>query len=49
MRIFYVRLINFNDNDNIDTVNATSVLTFGGGISGHGYHKCWHAYYIMAV
>ena len=33
MRIFYVILINFNDRDNIDTVNASSALTFGGGIS----------------
>ena len=49
MRQFYVILINFNDCDNIETVNASSVLTFGGGISGHGYQKCWHAYYIMAI
>ena len=49
MRIFYVRLINFNDHDNIGTVNASSALTFGRGISGHGHQKCWHAYYIMAI
>ena len=49
MRIFYVILINFNDHDNIDTVNASSALTFGGGISGHGHQKCWRTYYIMAI
>ena len=37
MRIFYVILINFNDRDIIDTVNASSAMTFGGGISGHGH------------
>ena len=49
MRIFYVILINFNDRDNIDTENATSALTFGGGISGHGHQKCWRTNYIMAI
>ena len=44
MRIFYIIRINFNDHDNIDTVNASSALTFIGGISGHGHQKCWHAY-----
>ena len=39
MRIFYVTLINFNVHDNIDTVNASSALTFGGGISGHSHQK----------
>ena len=37
IRIFYVTLINFNDRDNIDTVDASSALTFGGGIIGHGH------------
>ena len=49
MRIFFVTLINFNDRDNIDTVNASSALTFGDGISGHGHQKCWRTYYIMAI
>ena len=37
--MFYVILINFNDHDNIDTENASSALTFGGGISGHSHQK----------
>ena len=39
IKIFYVILINFNDHDNIDTENASSPLTFGGGISGHSHQK----------
>ena len=49
IRIFYVTLKNFNDRDIINTVNTSSALTFGGGISGHGHQKCWHTYYIMAI
>ena len=50
MRIFFGHIDKlYNVCDNIDTVNASSALTFGGGISRHGPQKCWHAYYILAI